>query len=169
VAECRKAGLNAPSYKVIQARIASFDIKEVTRTRLGRRTARDRFQHISDNGPRPVRPLDLVQIDHTLVDVIVVDELDRQPIGRPWLTRVIDVATRMIAGYYVSFDHPSSTSVALAIDHAVLPKASYLQALGIDTEWPVQGLPQTIHLDMGRNSMLELSSRMSCRQLSPKS
>jgi hypothetical protein len=36
----------------------------------------------------------LVQIDHTLVDVIVVDEIERKPIGRPWLTLVVDVATR---------------------------------------------------------------------------
>jgi putative transposase len=33
-----------------------------------------------------------VQIDHTLVDVIVVDKLTREPIQRPWLTLAIDVA-----------------------------------------------------------------------------
>jgi putative transposase len=66
--------------------------------------------------------LELFQIDHTPVDVIVVDEIDRHPIGRPWPTLVIDVATRMIADYYLSFDHSSSTSVALALSHAVLPK-----------------------------------------------
>jgi putative transposase len=30
--------------------------------------------------------LEVVQIDHTLVDVVVVDELERLPLGRPWLT-----------------------------------------------------------------------------------
>ena len=46
--------------------------------------------------------LDVVQIDHTPVDVIVVDEAHRLPIGRPWLTLAIDVATRVVAGFYVS-------------------------------------------------------------------
>jgi len=40
----------------------------------------------------PVRfPLDLVQVDHTPMDLILVDPLDREPIGRPWLTVAIDV------------------------------------------------------------------------------
>ena len=92
-------------------------------------------------------PLELYQIDHTLVDVIVVDEVDRRPIGRPWLTVVIVVATRMIAGYYLSFDHPSSTSVALALSHAALPKDKYLRRFDLTTEWPVMGLLARVHLD----------------------
>ena len=35
-------------------------------------------------------PLQLLQMDHTLVDVVVVDEVDREPIGRPWLTLAIE-------------------------------------------------------------------------------
>ena len=38
--------------------------------------------------------LEVVQIDHTPVDVIVVDEAHGLPIGRPWLTLAIDVAIR---------------------------------------------------------------------------
>ena len=46
-------------------------------------------------------PLQLMQMDHTLVDVVVVDEVDREPIGRPWLTLAIDVATRAVPGFYL--------------------------------------------------------------------
>jgi len=35
--------------------------------------------------------MDLVQIDHTWMDVVVVDREWRLPIGRPWLTLAIDV------------------------------------------------------------------------------
>ena len=35
--------------------------------------------------PSVLEPLQQVQIDHTVVDVMVVDERDRQPIGRPGL------------------------------------------------------------------------------------
>jgi len=98
-------------------------------------------------GPVASLPLDLVQIDHTLADVIVVDETERRPVGRPWLTLAIDVATRSVAGFYLSLDSPSSTSVALAIAHAVLPKSDYLRLVGVDRSWPVHGIPQTFHLD----------------------
>ncbi|CAK7261705.1 MULTISPECIES: transposase [unclassified Shinella] len=56
----------------------------------------------------------------------------------------------MVAGFYLSLEPPSSTSVALAIQHLVMPKAPWLQARGIDAEWPVFGLPDIIHLDNGR-------------------
>ena len=42
--------------------------------------------------------MELVQIDHTLVDVIVVDRENRQPIGRPWLTHEVRIpAAKLLA------------------------------------------------------------------------
>ncbi|MDQ2775776.1 MAG: transposase [Acidobacteriota bacterium] len=144
-AECQKAALKPPSYNSVRARIDAFDVEKVVHSRFGAKAARDRFRPVEAEGLRPDRPLDLYQIDHTPVDV--VDEMDRLPIGRPWLTLIIDVASRMIAGFHLSFEHPSSTSVALAISHAVLPKEKYLRSVGVDGEWPVSGLPTIVHLD----------------------
>jgi putative transposase len=92
-------------------------------------------------------PLELVQIDHTLVDVIVVDDLHRKPIWRPWLSLVIDVATRNVLGFFLSLRAPSATAVALAISRAVLPKTTYLAGLQVDAEWPACGIPKSLHLD----------------------
>ena len=49
-------------------------------------------------------------MDHTPVDVIVVDNERRLSIGRPWLTSAIDVASRMVACFHVSLSglHPHS-------------------------------------------------------------
>nr|WP_246765143.1 transposase family protein [Ensifer sp. PDNC004] len=80
----------------------------------------------------------------------MVDAVSRQPLQRPWLTLAIDVASRMVAGFYLSLENPSSTSVALAIQHLVLPKDNWLASRGIEAEWPVFGLPDVIHLDNGR-------------------
>ena len=41
---------------------------------------------VHGHAPLSRHPLDLVQVDHTPVDLILVDPLDREPIGRPWLT-----------------------------------------------------------------------------------
>ena len=35
--------------------------------------------------PRPTRPLEIVQIDHMLADIMVVDEVQRGSMGRPWV------------------------------------------------------------------------------------
>jgi putative transposase len=88
-----------------------------------------------------------VQIDHTLVDVVVVDELERRPLRRPWLTLVIDVASRMVTGFYVSLDPPSTLSVALALAQAALPKDLWLCDRGLDLAWPACGLLEFLHLD----------------------
>ena len=79
--------------------------------------------------------------------MIVVDELERRPRGRPWLTLVIDVSTRVVTGFHLSLDPPSSTSVALAVSHAVLPKRIFGKPAELDPLWPVEDLPQTIHVD----------------------
>jgi putative transposase len=143
---CRKASLPVPSYKAIQARVKQLDPALEIKAREGAKPARDRFSPVR-KGVRPTKPLELFQIDHTLADVILVDELERRPIGRPWLTLVIDVATRMIAGFHLSLDAPSATSVALAISHAVLPKSSVETDNTERSSWPVAGLPGIVHLD----------------------
>jgi transposase InsO family protein len=48
----------------------------------------------------------MYQIDHTLIDVIVIDSEHRKPIGRPWLTVVMDVRTRMVVGFWVGLEPP---------------------------------------------------------------
>jgi putative transposase len=145
--QCSISGLTSPSYNTIRARVNAVDLKDLILHRVGPKAARDRFRPVSASSLRPERPLDLFQIDHTWMDIIVVDEVERKPLGRPWLTVVIDVATRMIAGYYLSFDHPSSSSVALALSRAVLPKDRHLERFNVTADWPVCGLPAAVHLD----------------------
>jgi putative transposase len=49
------------------------------------------------------RPLEVVQIDHTQVDLFLVDEITRKPMqSRPWLTLAVDVFTRMVTGFHLS-------------------------------------------------------------------
>ncbi len=95
------------------------------------------------------RRLQVIQIDHTRVDLFMVDAVHRRPIQRPWLTLAIDVASRMKAGFYLSLEAPS-VSVALAIHHAVTPKAHWLATHGTDFERPVAVLPDFVHVDNSR-------------------
>ena len=76
---CASVGLTAPSRKAISARLRLKPRREVLSRREGVKTARDRFAPVI--GSLESRwPLALVQIDHTPVDVIVVDSVTRTPI-----------------------------------------------------------------------------------------
>ncbi|MGA9766417.1 MAG: Mu transposase C-terminal domain-containing protein [Rhodomicrobium sp.] len=147
--EAYKAGLPCPSRKAIDLRIKSIDPRTFLAKREGTKAANDKTRPVT-GCLQAARPLEIVQVDHTKIDVIVVDEKHRLPIQRPWLTLLIDVTTRMVAGYYLSLEAPSSVSVALALQHAVLPKDEWLSARGIGTPWPVLGLPELLHMDNGK-------------------
>ncbi|TAV01663.1 transposase, partial (plasmid) [Rhizobium ruizarguesonis] len=146
---CRQRDLPAPSWKAVKVRIDQVDRQKLTKAREGARAARQRYSPVVDEYSAQ-HAMEIVQIDHTLVDLFVVDAVNRLPLQRPWLTLAIDIASRMVAGFYLSLEHPSSTSVALAIRHTVLPKASWLAEQNVVGDWPVHGLPIAIHLDNAR-------------------
>jgi len=159
---CRAVGLMAPGRKAIATRLRKRPRREVVSRREGRKAARDRFAPVVGS-LEAAWPLSLVQIDHTLVDVIVVDSVTRTPIQRPWLTLAIDVYSRCVAGFHLSLEPPSATSVALCIAHAALPKVQWLAEQKIDAEWSVHGLPARLHLDNAKEFRSE-ALRRGCEQ-----
>ncbi|MBW4592428.1 MAG: Mu transposase C-terminal domain-containing protein [Brasilonema angustatum HA4187-MV1] len=89
------------------------------------------------------------QCDHTLVDVVLVDSSGKI-LSRPWLTTVIDSYSRCIMGINLGYDAPSSTVVALALRHAILPK-QYGSEYALNEEWGTSGLPQHFYTDGGKD------------------
>ena len=73
---------------------------------------------------------------------MLVDDATRACIGRPWLTLVLDVDTRPVAGLTLSLDPPSAAAAGLAVTRAVLPNAEWLTDRAIGLAWPMQGLPE---------------------------
>ena len=58
-----------------------------TRIAAESEAAHPEAEPVHRRAPPARRPLDLVQIDHTPADLILVDPTDREPIGCPWLAR----------------------------------------------------------------------------------
>ena len=56
----------------------------------------------ADERNRDCRPLERVEFDDTQLDLFVVDERTKLPIGRPWLTLRICAFTKLIIGYHLS-------------------------------------------------------------------
>jgi len=145
---CAAKSLKAIARGTVLRRIRTLDPETVARRRFGAKHARDKVSaapgtFVVDNA------LEVMQIDHTQVDLHVVDEEYRRPIGRPWITVASDIATRMVCGFYLTLDEPSEVSVALCMAHAVLPKEAWLLERKIQAEWPVWGVPQCVHADNG--------------------
>jgi putative transposase len=148
---CRATKIARPSAGTIRARLRAISPKEKLLKREGRKAARDRFAAVKGEFPGADGPLSVVQIDHTLLDIIVVDEEMRLPIGRPWLTLAIDVFSRMVFGYHLSLDAPSSFAVGLCLCQGMLDKAAELERRDVKGEWPVRGKPLLIHSDNGKD------------------
>lgn len=93
-------------------------------------------------------PLHIVEIDHTPLDLDVIDEKSGLVIGRPYLTLGIDVYSRMIWCIYLSFEPPSANRVRKAIEQGILFKRTK-ENYNTTFEWDVFGIPSIIQLDNG--------------------
>lgn len=146
IQSCRDLGLKRPSLNTVRARIRQLDPLIIIRRRNGPNAER-RLQSAAGKAPEIIAPLDQVQIDHTVIDLIVVDDVNRQPIGRPYLTVAIDVYSRCLVGMVVTLEAPSATSVGLCLEHVVCDKRSWLERMNLDIPWPMSGKPKSLYLD----------------------
>lgn len=144
---CRNAGVPLPHPNTVRYRITQLSEELKLKRRVNAKAAREKFAPIKGHFPGADYPLAVVQIDHTPLDIILVDDVHRLPVGRPWITLAIDVFSRMVAGFYVSFDPPGALSTGLCIAHAILPKEKWLARYDITTSWPCWGVMKTIHAD----------------------
>ncbi len=144
---CHQMKVPIPNWRTISSRVRGVDAVRVARKRHDISALQNLIAVPGEFVA--ARPLDVVQIDHTPMDVFVVDAENRLGMTRPWLTLAIDVHTRMVVGLHLSLEAPSVSSVGLCLLSAVFDKSAMLEALGIDIAWPTMGLPRTIHVDNG--------------------
>ncbi len=138
--------MTPPSRATVERHVAALDQRRVVRLREGPTAASEQFT-IRSGRIDVLRPLQIVQIDHTLADVFVVDEETRVPAGRPYLTLAIDVFSRMVVGFHLTMDYPSVLSVGLCLTQAVFEKGDWLESRNIRLSWPCSGLPELFYLD----------------------
>src|SRR6266568_3267762 len=147
---CRVRGLPVPARNTLVRRIEMLNPVAVASARQGADAARPR-RSAGGQPPEIEGLLEQVQMDHTVVDLEVVDERYRRPIGRPYVTAAIDVASRGVAGLVITLEAPSALSVGLCLAHMVTDKRAGLERLGIEADaravWPMSGKPREIYLD----------------------
>jgi putative transposase len=141
--------LRQPATATIYRRLETFDRQERFAVKHGQRAAKRQFTQCGVTA-YPERPLERVEIDHTPIDVIVVDDRDFLPLGRPTLTKAIDVATRYPLGYYLGFEPPSYYTVMECLHHAIWLKADSHERFGTEHCWQAYGIPSLLVVDNGK-------------------
>lgn len=144
---CKNAGLEPPHFNTVYNRIKVKDKDKILIRRLGYNDVNQKVAPTPGTYDAAKNPLDIVQIDHTLLDVIVVSEDDRSPIGRPYITLAIDVYSRMVTGFYISLDPPGALGTGICLSNSILPKEDICAKYQLKTEWPIWGVMRNVHLD----------------------
>jgi putative transposase len=153
---CKAGGYKAISYQGFCNFLNNhFTDFEEYKARYGAKKAFFKFG-IFARREAPDVPLEEVEVDHTLLDIFVVDAFGR--VGRPWLTILICRATRCIVGMHISFDVPSYATLGRAVLHSMCPKDLH-GIEGIENDWPCHGVPRAIITDRGLEFLSEAFRR----------
>ncbi|MCX7922292.1 MAG: Mu transposase C-terminal domain-containing protein [Clostridia bacterium] len=146
---CIKEGLEPPNKDTIYKLLKRIDVQVKVKLREGKK-ALEKYIPVNRgfSNEEAYYPLHIVEIDHTELDLDVIDENSGYNIGRPWITLGIDVYSRWIWCMYISLEPPSANRVRKAIEHGVLFKRAK-ERYNTHNEWPVCGKPNTIYVDNG--------------------
>ncbi|WP_010606793.1 Mu transposase C-terminal domain-containing protein [Pseudoalteromonas maricaloris] len=156
--------LKALSYKAFKNRIDSLPQYDLMVDRYGKRLADIEFAKV-DSHTLPLRPLERVEIDHTPLDVILLDDETLVPLGRANLTLLMDVYSRCIIGFHIGFKSPGYIAVMQAIRQAMIPKESIVSRYSdITGDWPCHGKIGTLVVDNACEFWCE-SLDSACRQV----
>ncbi len=158
---CKNAGLEAPHPNTIYNRIKLISKKKILTSRIGHLEVSQTIAPTPGEYTEAKNPLDVVQIDHTILDIIVVSEEDRMPIGRPYITLAIDVYSRMVAGLYISLDPPGALGTGLCLSNAILPKGDICAEYQLKSEWPFWGIMRNLHMDNAKEFKGKMLKRAS--------
>ena len=94
--------LPSPSYAIVLKVVNSISPDLISLAHEGIKSYQQKYDLLYIR--EALRSNQIWQADHTLLDLYVLD--DNGEIKRPWLTIIMDDYSRVIAGYYLSFNAP---------------------------------------------------------------
>ena len=141
--------LKAPSASTWLRRLKRLNAYEVMARRDGERSAKKFFRAVTGT-VKVSRILERVEMDHTPLNLFVVDNRTYMPLGRPDLTVALCRRSRCLVGYWISFTGHGADAVLGCLRHVVQPK-TYIEEKypAIQLGWPCFGIPAAIYVDNG--------------------
>lgn len=116
------------------------------RVREGPTFAAHKWRH-AVGGVYATRPLERVEMDHTVLDIYVVDDERWVPLGRPTLTMLVDSFSNYIIALYISFEGESLGRVTKSIRMALTLKDEITSAAVTANEWITPGMWECLVVD----------------------
>jgi putative transposase len=157
-----------PGESALLSSIAARPQDEVVRARYGDMAAFLKFGSAEAQAD-PEAPLDVVELDSTPADLFVICSRSGLPLGRPTIVICIDRCTRMVLGWFVTFEKPSVLSVMQTLRNAILPK-DYIAEMNEHAGWNIRhecetyGVMRSLVLDRGMENLTshvrELATRV---------
>ena len=154
----------SPSYNTVRRYIATIPETELIASRIGRRSASNRYGAVG-NGVSVSYPLERVEIDHTPVDLILVDEAG-ESLGRPYLVLAIDKFSRHVLGFSIGVSKGVGWAEVQLCIQSIMRDKSYLKEIYpfIENSWEAHGVPSTLVIDNGlefkNNSMRDAAYQL---------
>ena len=142
--ECEREGIEPFHYDTFRKRIYEISDKERILKRRGKKVAQDQYRPLLGKHPYGKHPLDVIEFDHTELDVKLLDRERHISIGSPWLTIGFDIYSRMVYGYYLSLDEPSYLSLAMTFRTGILQKDEIAKKFGAKHQWSIYGIPKRV-------------------------
>ena len=138
-----------PSYSTFRRRILSRSQYELAAARHGVKAAERAFRSSMRSG-EAFAFNETWEIDHTVLDLMIVDNRNGVAFKRPRLTVAIEWTTSAVVGFDIDFSGMSSQAVLNCLRHGITPK-TYIEEKYPEVEgrWPCHGAPRILKVDNG--------------------
>ncbi len=109
---------------------------EQTKKRAGAKAAYQQepwIEELDSHTPRHGnRPFAVVHLDHTQLDIEICSSVTGKPLGKPWVTFLVDAFSRRMLAVYLTFDPPSYRSCMMALRICVKRFGRFPHTLMVD-------------------------------------
>ncbi len=137
------------SYNTVRRYIKQIDPYQLDAARFTVSYAKNRWRY-SLQGTNCSRAMERYEIDHTILDIVVVSDHNGMPLGRPTITVVVDTYSSYVVGFFVSFWGTGLATTLSSLKVAFGPKDCFMGAgLKVQHQWLSYGICELLVMDNG--------------------
>jgi len=134
--ECFGAEVKPVSYQSFCGYVKKLPLTDIVYKREGKRAAYQVLPPILELHFTTLRhgdrPFEIAHIDHTELDIMLVDSETGELLGRPWLTFMIDAFSRRVLAFYLTYEPPSYRSCMMVLRECVRRHNRFPQTIVVD-------------------------------------
>lgn len=139
--------LKLVSFSTVRRRLGKFDPQDVMAARMGHYYAKNKFRY--GTALKYIAVMERYEIDHTILDIVVLCPFTGTPLGRPTLTLVVDKGSGYPVGAFISFWGTGLATTLSGLKVAISPKFELTAALELSSPWLGYGIPMMFVVDNG--------------------